>query len=229
MRYQPEDRNLTLSASLFALRQHKGLTRDLDPAESPICGRACQVQQGRRSTRGLELEARAQLGKHVNLNASYAYTHARITHSNLPGEAGSAVPDVPRHQAALAGLAHRPRPAGRADAVQRRAPHRPARLARAARPAPPRPHPAGRRAGLRPGPGPRRARGLPLRAQREKPGQPRPRGQLLRPHRLLLGPGPQRPGQPALPVVSGRLGNKCASPRRGQAKTAIRLGHAEAH
>ncbi|WP_172425525.1 TonB-dependent siderophore receptor [Vandammella animalimorsus] len=101
LRYQPEDRNLTLSASLFALRQHKALTRDPDPTESPICGRACQVQQGRRSTRGLELEARAQLGAQVHLNASYAYTHARITHSHIPGEAGSAVPDVPRHQAAL--------------------------------------------------------------------------------------------------------------------------------
>lgn len=101
LRYQPEDRNLTLSASLFALRQNKALTRDPDPAESPICGRACQVQQGRRSTRGLELEACAQLGAQVHLNASYAYTHARITHSNIPGEAGSAVPDVPRHQAGL--------------------------------------------------------------------------------------------------------------------------------
>ncbi|PAT37809.1 hypothetical protein CK625_06000 [Vandammella animalimorsus] len=101
LRYQPEDRNLTVSASLFALRQHKALTRDPDPAESPICDRACQVQQGRSSTRGLELEARAQLGKQMHLNASYAYTHARITHSHIPGEAGSAVPDVPRHQAAL--------------------------------------------------------------------------------------------------------------------------------
>lgn len=59
------------------------------------------VQTGEVRSRGLELEAKGEVARDVQLIASYAYTDAKVTASETPAEIGQPVSSQPRHQAAL--------------------------------------------------------------------------------------------------------------------------------
>jgi iron complex outermembrane receptor protein len=93
VRYQPQDRNMLLSAAVFELTQTNVLKYD--------AGRDAYLQAGEVRSRGLELEAKAEVARSLNLIASYAYIDARITRSTVAAEIGQRSEDTPYHQAAL--------------------------------------------------------------------------------------------------------------------------------
>lgn len=75
IKYQPPQQNLLLTASVYDLTQENVLT--LDP-RNPLFN----VQTGEIRTRGIELEARANIGRQIGLLASYSYMDNEITRSN---------------------------------------------------------------------------------------------------------------------------------------------------
>ena len=93
VRYQPQGRNMLLSAAVFELTQTDVLKYD--------AGRDVYRQAGEVRSRGLELEAKAELARGLNLIGSYAYIDARITRSTVAAEIGQRSEDTPYHQAAL--------------------------------------------------------------------------------------------------------------------------------
>lgn len=83
-------------ASVYDLRRSNVLTADpLHPGYS--------VQTGAIRSRGLELEAKADIARQWQLIGAYTYTNAEILRSNA-GDAGTAPPGVPRHTIALWGV-----------------------------------------------------------------------------------------------------------------------------
>ncbi|MBV7564854.1 TonB-dependent siderophore receptor [Pseudomonas sp. sia0905] len=92
VRYQPKDSNLLLSAAIYELTQTNVLRTDSNDIPR---------QTGEVRSRGLELEAKADVTEALSLIASYAYTDARITKSALADEIGQRSDDTPYHQAAL--------------------------------------------------------------------------------------------------------------------------------
>ncbi|AXO88652.1 TonB-dependent siderophore receptor [Pseudomonas parafulva] len=92
IRYQPHDSNMLLSAAVYELTQENVVKADFN-------GNAQQI--GEQRSRGLELEAKADVTPQLTLLASYAYTDARITKSANPSEKGQRSEDTPYHQAAL--------------------------------------------------------------------------------------------------------------------------------
>lgn len=93
LRYQPQDSNLLLSAAVYELTQRNVLK------QNPLT--STYTQTGEVRSRGLELEARADLTRSTSLIASYAYVDARITDSTIATEVGQRSEDTPYHQAAL--------------------------------------------------------------------------------------------------------------------------------
>lgn len=75
IRYQPAGSNTLLSAAVYQLTQKNVLTPN--PVDATR-----QVQTGEVRSRGLELEAKTDLGDHSSITASYAYTDAEVTKSN---------------------------------------------------------------------------------------------------------------------------------------------------
>ena len=93
LKYQPPGTSAMFTASLYHLTQENVSTRDpLDPLNT--------VQTGEQVSRGLELEAVADLSERMNLTASYSYNDPEITKSN-DGDEGNDPKNVPRHLAAL--------------------------------------------------------------------------------------------------------------------------------
>lgn len=92
IRYQPPGSNVLLSAAVYELTQENVLKIDL-------AGNASQI--GEQRSRGLELEAKADVTPELTVIATYAYTDARITKSNIPSEVDQRSEDTPYHQAAL--------------------------------------------------------------------------------------------------------------------------------
>lgn len=92
VRYQPKGSNLLLSAAVYELTQTNVLTFDSngDPK-----------QTGEVRSRGLELEAKADVTPALSVIATYAYTDARTTKSAIAAEVGQRSDDTPYHQAAL--------------------------------------------------------------------------------------------------------------------------------
>ncbi|MCW2349154.1 TonB-dependent siderophore receptor [Sphingobium sp. B12D2B] len=96
LRYQPTGANLSASIALYRLTQRNVLTPDpVDPTGT------FSIQQGEVRSRGVEVEARAQLVQGLNVIGAYSYTDAKTTKSNVPGQAGRATDNVPRHQVSL--------------------------------------------------------------------------------------------------------------------------------
>lgn len=93
LRYQPEGRNMPLSAAVYELRQSNVLKYD--------AGQDAYRQAGEVRSRGLEFEAKAELTRQLDLIASYTYTDAHITRSTIAAEIGRRSEDTPCHQAAL--------------------------------------------------------------------------------------------------------------------------------
>lgn len=96
LRWQPPGQDLLLSASLFDLRKTNVLTTD--PANPNF-----SVQTGEQRSRGLELEARGQVTRNLELVGAYAYIDRRTTQSNRPEEVGRREATQPYHQASLWG------------------------------------------------------------------------------------------------------------------------------
>ncbi|MFH6597126.1 TonB-dependent siderophore receptor [Ectopseudomonas khazarica] len=93
LKYQPPGSSALFTASLYHLTQQNVSTRDpLDPLNT--------VQTGEQVSRGLELEAVADLSERLHLNASYSYNDPEVTRSN-DGNEGKEPKDTPRHMAAL--------------------------------------------------------------------------------------------------------------------------------
>nr|WP_314872696.1 TonB-dependent siderophore receptor [uncultured Pseudomonas sp.] len=93
VRYQPKDSNLLLSAAVYELTQTNVLKQD--PATEEY------RQTGEVRSRGLELEAKADVTSALSMIATYAYTDARTTKSAIAAEVGQRTDETPYHQAAL--------------------------------------------------------------------------------------------------------------------------------
>lgn len=93
VRYQPYDSNLLLSAAVYELTQRNVLKPDVQNNTF--------TQTGEVRSRGLELEAKAELTPNTSVIASYAYVDARTTDSVISAEIGQRSEDTPYHQAAL--------------------------------------------------------------------------------------------------------------------------------
>jgi len=93
VRYQPKDSNLLLSAAVYELTQTNVLKQD--PATEEY------RQTGEVRSRGLELEAKADITSALSMIATYAYTDARTTKSAIAAEVGQRTDEPPYHQAAL--------------------------------------------------------------------------------------------------------------------------------
>lgn len=100
-RYQPPGTDMLFSAAAYQLTQDNVVSRNL----------AGDIKQiGQRRSRGLELEAKAEITDNLTLVAAYAYTDARITRSEVASEVGQRSENTPYHQASawmtydLAGL-----------------------------------------------------------------------------------------------------------------------------
>lgn len=85
--------DMLLSAAVYELTQTNVLKYD--------AGNDVYRQAGQVRSQGLELEAKAELGRGASLIASYAYTDARTTRSTIASEIGQRSEDTPFHQAAL--------------------------------------------------------------------------------------------------------------------------------
>ncbi|MDD0841748.1 TonB-dependent siderophore receptor [Pseudomonas sp. Gutcm_11s] len=89
IRYQPPGSNSLYSAAIYQLTQSNVLTTD--PVDTNY-----QVQTGEIRARGLELEAKTDIGADLSLTASYAYTEAEVTKSNT-GTEGQKNGGMPRN------------------------------------------------------------------------------------------------------------------------------------
>jgi iron complex outermembrane receptor protein len=93
LKYQPPGTSALFTASLYHLTQSHVLTAD--PANTGF-----SVETGEQVSKGLELEAVADLSDNLSLNASYSFNSPEVTKSN-DGNKGKDPRDVPRHLASL--------------------------------------------------------------------------------------------------------------------------------
>lgn len=91
IRYQPQGSRALVSASLFDLTRTNVLTPD--PVSTDFL-----TQTGKIRSRGLEIEAKAEVGRDLDIIMAYTYTDATVRASNIPGEVGERF-NVPRHMA----------------------------------------------------------------------------------------------------------------------------------
>ena len=94
VKYQPHD-DLLLTLAAYDLTKTNILTRQLNANGTPT---GLSVAEGEQRSRGIEAEAKAKLGEHWDLLASYTYTKAEITRSN-DGNQGNRPANVPEHMA----------------------------------------------------------------------------------------------------------------------------------
>ncbi|MDQ0996117.1 iron complex outermembrane receptor protein [Phyllobacterium ifriqiyense] len=92
IRYQPPGTDMLFSAAVYQLTQDNVVSGNL-------AGDLTQIGQQR--ARGLELEVKADLTDDLTMVASYSYTDARITRSEVASEIGRRSEDTPYHQASL--------------------------------------------------------------------------------------------------------------------------------
>ena len=93
LKYQPPGTSALFTASLYHLTQSHVLTPDLAHT-------GFSVETGEQVSKGLELEAVADLTDNLRLNASYSYNSPEVTKSN-DGNKGKDPRDVPHHLASL--------------------------------------------------------------------------------------------------------------------------------
>lgn len=94
IRYQPKGSNTLLSAAVYDMTQKNVATR-------PV-GAAYYEPTGKVRSRGLELEARSQLGSKVSVLANYTYTAMKFIESS-DGFTGNTPYQAPRHMASVWG------------------------------------------------------------------------------------------------------------------------------
>ncbi|MGI6246359.1 MAG: TonB-dependent siderophore receptor [Pseudochelatococcus sp.] len=96
LKYQPTGFNSYIQLSAFNLTQTNVLTADpVNPNFS--------VQQGEIRSRGVEVEARANLLEGLDIIGAYTFIDAKITKDNNPATRGRTPVGVPRHTASLWG------------------------------------------------------------------------------------------------------------------------------
>jgi iron complex outermembrane receptor protein len=93
-KYQPVGTNLMLTAALFNIVQQNVTTPD--PTNALF-----SVQTGEVRSQGAELEAVASLTEGLKLIASYTYTDAIVTKTNIATQLGKQLIVMPRNEAAL--------------------------------------------------------------------------------------------------------------------------------
>ncbi|CAB3690531.1 MAG: TonB-dependent siderophore receptor [Achromobacter sp.] len=96
LKYRPPNSESLYTLAVFDLRQKNVLVTDVN---APVFG--YEIQQGEIRSRGVELEARAQVTSGVTVIGSYTYTDAKVEQSTDPATVGKQVQSQPRHQAAL--------------------------------------------------------------------------------------------------------------------------------
>lgn len=93
IRYQPENTNISLTASIFDISQQNLTTADLlNPGFS--------VQRGEVESKGFELEGKANLTNGLSVIASYTYVDAEVSKSN-DGLKGKLLPATPKNAASI--------------------------------------------------------------------------------------------------------------------------------
>lgn len=96
VKYQPPGLNATFSAAAFDLRQDNALTDAPDPS---VLG---SVQDGQIRSRGIELEANAELTRNVKLLGAYTLQNVEVTKGNATDvTVGNAPTATPRHLGSL--------------------------------------------------------------------------------------------------------------------------------
>lgn len=98
IRFQPEGWDTLLTATAYELTQENVLVTD--PVDTSF-----QRQMGEVRSRGIELEAKTEIGPNANLVAAYAYTDARTTKSSpaTPDKVGERTGQTPYNQFSLWG------------------------------------------------------------------------------------------------------------------------------
>lgn len=100
LKYQPSGQKSFVTLSAFEIRQRNMTTPDPDPTHTGFL-----VQSGEARVRGLEIEAKANVSKSLDVIASYAYLNSRMIKANEDAAGrtlqGKSLERVPRHQAAL--------------------------------------------------------------------------------------------------------------------------------
>ncbi|WP_022963574.1 TonB-dependent siderophore receptor [Halopseudomonas pelagia] len=92
VRYTPPGTNALLSAAVYDLKQKNSLSTDLS---------GDTVQFGETRSRGVELEAKADVTANLSTTASYAYTDSKITDDSVASRVGTRIDGVPYHMASL--------------------------------------------------------------------------------------------------------------------------------
>lgn len=92
VRYTPPGTNALLSAAVYDLKQKNSLSTDLS---------GNTVQFGETRSRGLELEAKAEITPNLSTTASYTYTDSKITDDSVASRVGTRIDGVPYHMANL--------------------------------------------------------------------------------------------------------------------------------
>ncbi len=93
IKYQPEGSRTSFTAAVFDLRKSNVVTYDQDTFEAR--------QIGRIRSRGLELEAKAELARNLNLTASYTVLNMKVLESANKTELGKMPIQVPKQTASL--------------------------------------------------------------------------------------------------------------------------------
>jgi len=91
IKYQPEWFPGIVTAAVYNLEQKNALTAD------PV-NEFFQVQTGKVRVRGFEIDATLSPLPGLNMVGGYAYTDSEILKSNIPGEQGNEMPNVPKNQ-----------------------------------------------------------------------------------------------------------------------------------
>lgn len=92
VRYTPPGTHALLSAAVYDLKQKNSLSTDLT---------GDTVQFGETRSRGVELEAKADITTNLSATASYTYTDAKITDDVVASRVGTRIDGVPYHMASL--------------------------------------------------------------------------------------------------------------------------------
>lgn len=92
-----DDVALFATAAYYNLRQTNVVTPDPDQTSFP----GANVQTGEVDVDGVELEVVTRIRDQLSVNASYTYTDARVTRSNVAGQEGAELPFQPKHKVSL--------------------------------------------------------------------------------------------------------------------------------
>jgi len=96
IKYQPDAKSL-YTVALFNLTQQNVLTPDTDASHGPTS----QIQTGEIRSRGVEFEAKTEIGRDLTLLAAYTYLDDIVTKTNTPSQLGKRPVGFPTNAASL--------------------------------------------------------------------------------------------------------------------------------